>query len=520
MSSIAIVWLRRDLRLHHNPALQYAVNNFDQVVALFHLDEQDERPLGQASKLWLYHSLVSLQKSLAAKNISLVASKDFSSLDALQSKAQELEAKAIFWNRTYEPQLTERDREIKEKLSESYEVKSFAATALIEPMEVFNKAGDPFRVFTPFYKASLIKLEEQLNNIELSFFDEIRAATQPLKLESHIDELGLITNTKEYQRKLKDLPKIAGENFKCTNWTQILEHWQIGEQAALETFHDYLDDGVEEYNALRDFPAIKGISKLSPSLHFGEISPLYMAKKLLDHERDYPNHLRTNNSNKGDGSASFRSKAGKYLRQLFWRDFNSYIIFHFPHSATEELQPKFKDFPWDNNSEMLGKWQRGETGYPIVDAGMKELWATGWMHNRVRMIVASFLVKDLFIDWRYGEEWFWDTLFDADLGNNIMGWQWTAGCGADAAPYFRVFNPLLQSEKFDKEANYIRKWLPELAKLPNKWIHKPAEAPSAILAIADVKLGETYPYPIVDHSQARDKALSIFKTLSSEAVAK
>jgi len=251
---------------------------------------------------------------------------------------------------------------------------------------------------------------------------------------------------------------------------------------------------VQDYGLQRDLPAVAGTSRMAPYLHWGQISPRQVV-------------------------SAFCGQAGPgpetYLKELGWREFSYHLLHHFPHTDTRPMRPEFEAFPWANSPDCLTAWQRGETGYPIVDAGMRELWHTGWMHNRVRMIVASFLVKDLLIPWQAGAQWFWETLVDADLASNTQGWQWTAGCGADAAPYFRVFNPVLQGEKFDAKGDYVRRWCPELAQVPSQWIHKPWQAPPLMLASYGVTLGQTYPRPIVDHGEARDKALSAFKALKA-----
>ena len=278
----------------------------------------------------------------------------------------------------------------------------------------------------------------------------------------------------------------------------MLSHWKISEEAARDVLENFAADNVVDYPANRDFPNIKGTSKLSTYLHFGMISPFRIWFEIEQAKRENKEELEAYNS---------------YLRQLCWREFAQYILYHFPHSSNKNLNDKFDKFPWKEDKEALAQWQKGLTGFPIVDAGMRELWETGWMHNRVRMIVGSFLVKDLMIHWLDGAKWFEDTLFDADLANNSMGWQWVAGSGVDASPYFRIFNPMTQSEKFDKSAQYIRQWVPELKNLDDKWIHRPFEAPEMILDAAGVKLGKTYPEPLVNHDSARKEALAAFKSL-------
>jgi deoxyribodipyrimidine photo-lyase len=281
----------------------------------------------------------------------------------------------------------------------------------------------------------------------------------------------------------------------------MAETWQPGEGGAQKTLRRFLDDAMARYDTGRDIPSIPGVSRMSPYLAFGEISP----HQILDAVRKRLQGLP-------EGSGTSKSGWG-YIRQLGWREFSYHLLYHFPHTPTQPLKTDFNAFPWREDPAALHAWQQGRTGYPIVDAGMRELWATGWMHNRVRMLVASFLAKDLLIPWQAGAAWFWDTLVDADLANNTMGWQWTAGSGADASPYFRIFNPILQGEKFDPQGHYVRRWVPELKTLPDKWIHRPWEAPLLILAQAGITPGETYPHPLVDHFEAKERALSALKSL-------
>jgi deoxyribodipyrimidine photo-lyase len=350
---------------------------------------------------------------------------------------------------------------------EGVRVTSHKGALLFEPWEIATKQEQPYRVFTPFWKACTSRPEPR------------EPLTPPKQLTAPgawpesvaIDDLAL-------------LPSISWDEGIRASWTP-------GENGARDRLEEFLDQGVLEYTDKRDLPAIDATSRMSPHLHFGEISP-----RTIWHEtkRAHP---------RSKGAASF-------LREVGWREFAHHVLFHFPDTTTKPLRPEFAEFPWDDAPGALSAWQRGQTGYPIVDAGMRQLWSIGWMHNRVRMIVASFLVKDLRVHWLEGARWFWDTLVDADLPNNTMGWQWTAGCGADAAPYFRVFNPLLQGQKFDPDGTYVREWVPELEKLPPKWIHRPWEAPEDVLRDAGVRLGESYPQPLVDHAAARNEALAAF----------
>jgi deoxyribodipyrimidine photo-lyase len=337
---------------------------------------------------------------------------------------------------------------------------------------VENKSGKPFQVFTPFWKNCLAKPDP----------------AEPLPAPARIPAPDKWPDS---------LPLAALELEPRIDWAAGMRAaWTPGEAGAQDRLAHFFSGAAERYGAARDIPGIEGTSRLSPHLHFGEISPrqVWHAARL-------------------SGIAGWRES--RYLAEVGWREFAHHLLYHFPRTPVEPLRPEFARFPWRENDEALKAWQRGLTGYPVVDAGMRELWATGWMHNRVRMIVASFLVKDLLISWTEGAWWFWDTLVDADLAQNTLGWQWTAGCGADAAPYFRVFNPSGQGEKFDADGSYVRRWCPELARVPQEWLHRPWEAPAAVLAAAGVVLGRNYPKPIVDHAAARDFALKAFASLKN-----
>lgn len=458
-----LMWFRRDLRLADNPALAAALATGRPVVPVFIWCPEEEgawKP-GAASRWWLHHSLVALDDSLRQRGARLVV-RTGPSLAALQDLMRETGATEVYWNRLYEPLLIARDTAVKAALP----AQSFNGSLLHEPWTVLNQAGKPYQVFTPFYKACLA----------------VGEPGTPRPAPQVFPTVGKVSSV-DFQR-LELLPR--------RNWADgFADHWTPGETGAwrqLEAFP------VEHYGTERDRPDHTGTSRLSPHLHFGEISP-----------RQVWHALR----------AGKRPNAEPYLRQLVWREFAHHLLYHFPHTPTEPLRTEFRAFPWASNPDQLKAWQKGRTGYPIVDAGLRELWATGWMHNRVRMIVASFLVKDLMLPWTAGAAWFWDTLVDADLANNTLGWQWTAGCGADAAPYFRVFNPMLQGAKFDPDGAYVKRWIPELARLDAPWIHAPFEAPAGVLQAAGVRLGETYPKPLVDHAQARDEALAAYAHLKN-----
>lgn len=468
-----IVWFRQDLRLADNLALKKAIDTDGNIIPVYIWEEKEAVSLGAASKWWLHQSLLSLSASFDSLGSKLIF-RQGNALNVLEELIKETSAKGVFWNRCYEPNYIKRDKEIKKVLQEQgLLVESFNGSLLFEPWEVLNSSKKAFQVFTPFWKSCLAKT--------------IRF---PIATPKHLPA----PDNWPYSEQLSDLalePKI--------NWTSgIANTWQVGEIGAARTLNELLKTKVFSYQENRDRPDLERISKLSPYLHFGEISPhqIWHAVKTLE----VKNELEQKNI---DG----------YLRQLVWREFAYHLLYHFPNTVEQPLREKYRPFPWINDSKDLQAWQKGKTGYPIVDAGMRQLWKTGWMHNRVRMIVASFLVKDLLIDWKLGERWFWDTLVDADLANNVLGWQWVAGCGADAAPYFRIFNPVTQAEKFDPEGIYIRQWVPEIRNLPLPWLYKPWEATKNILEKAGITLGETYPNPIVDHSFARERALKALETL-------
>lgn len=466
MNTPSLVWFRQDLRLADNPALLAAAQRGPVVpVYIWAPEEEAEFPAGGAGKWWLHQSLQQLEASLGQP---LVIRRG-PSLAALQSLIAETGATHVYWNRRYEPASLERDRLVKAALREQgITVESSNAALLFEPWTVANKSGKPFQVFTPFYKHCV--------------------ATYP------------ITPPLARAKKLApgptahSLPLAGLELEPRLDWAkEMATLWQPGEAGAHALLTRMLAGGVTSYADERNRPDRLGTSRLSPHLHFGEISPRQIWQ-----------------------AAQTQPAAEPYLRQLVWREFAHHLLFHFPHTPLQPLRSEFANFAWRKDPVALRAWQRGRTGYPIVDAGMRELWTTGWMHNRVRMIVASFLVKHLRLHWEEGAFWFWDTLLDADLANNTLGWQWSAGCGADAAPYFRIFNPVLQGEKFDPEALYVRRWVPELAGLSNQWIHQPWNCPPLELKAAGVQLGRTYPQPIVDHATSRDSALAAFQALRAK----
>ena len=458
----SIIWFRNDLRLDDHPALHYAVENKHTVIPAFLWTPHTEGRWapGGATRWWLHHALTSLSEQLEALGSRLILRSGNDEGSLLKDLLNETGAEHIFWNRRYDPNGVKTDTQLKKDLP----AKSFRGNLLFEPHQIANQQGDFYKVFTPFYKAMLAQGD---------FSDPVDApdtlkSPQKWPESLKIDDLGLLPSIK---------------------WDQdFYNTWDPGLNGCNEQIEAFLDEAAGVYKDKRDFPGIKGTSRLSPYLHFGQVS----SRRLW--------HQAQEAAERG----AKRGGIEAWTRQLVWRDFATHLLFHQPQLDWEPMQEKFADFPWKKNDKLLKAWQRGETGYPIIDAGMRELWATGWMHNRVRMIVASFLVKDLLIHWREGALWFWDTLVDADLANNSFGWQWAGGCGADAAPYFRIFNPILQSKKFDTEGTYIRRWIPELREVDSKDIHAPWEMD---------RPPKHYPAPIIDHSKARDRALEALSSL-------
>lgn len=463
-----IVWFRSDLRVEDNPAL-LAAADAGPILPLFLWSPEDEGdwPPGAASRWWLHHSLARLSERLAALGAPLLI-RSGDTLETLLETIRATGAKRVYWNRRYEPASIARDKAVKERLAaEGVEAHSFNASLLNEPWKIETQSGGPYQVYTPYWKAS-------------------RKLDEPAKPSP--GPSALVT----CQHDIEGEEPASFELLPKEDWAGgIAEAWAPGEDGAGKLLKRFIEDAARDYAESRNRPDQPGTSRLSPHLHFGEISP-----------RQVWHALRDAFGGNDDGEPPW-----PYLRQLVWRDFGHHLLYHFPHTAEEPLRESFKEFPWVDDPDALKKWQQGKTGYPIVDAGMRELWTTGWMHNRVRMIAASFLVKDLLIPWQEGAKWFWDTLVDADLANNTLGWQWTAGCGADAAPYFRVFNPVSQGERFDPQGEYVRRWVPELGKLPKSAIHRPWEASPLELDEAGVRLGRDYPEPMVEHAEARKRAL-------------
>jgi deoxyribodipyrimidine photo-lyase len=478
--SPTVVWFRLDLRVADNPALDAAVKRGGPIVPVFVWDPESEKPWepGGASNWWLHRSLESLAQSLEQRGARLLIHRG-NSAERLLETVRAVGAGAVFWNRRYEPAVRARDARIKETLkAQGIDAESFNGALLNEPWTIANQQGRPFQVFTPYWRHCLQKT------------DPGPALAAPRSLRSS-SESGPSVSLKSLGLE----PRISWDSGFRSLWTP----GEVGAGQLLERFGGPPFDCYKEH---RDRPDLHGTSRLSPHLHFGEITP-----------RQIWHALRA----RMEPSRNPAWKTSQYITEIGWREFSHHLLYHFPHTPLEPLRPAWNAFPWRSNPTHLRAWQRGLTGYPIVDAGMRELWGTGWMHNRVRMIAASFLVKDLVLSWQEGAKWFWDTLVDADLAQNTMGWQWSAGSGADAAPYFRIFNPVSQGEKFDPEGHYVRRWVPELAKLPNSVIHQPWTAPSSVLRGAGVTLGIQYPHPIVDHAKARLQALEAYASLKTAA---
>jgi deoxyribodipyrimidine photo-lyase len=473
--SPALIWFRRDLRLADNPAWQALIDEGRTPIPVYIHDEPDTNwPLGAASAGWLHHSLIALQQSLRKHGSDLLIFQG-NPENLLPGLMKQARTDRLAWNRCYEPAWTARDTRIRLALErDGYRISCHNAALLREPRELLKKDGTPFRVFTPFWNRlysigpgrDVITAHEHPPAFGTERFPDLLS----------VDSLGL-------------LPAV--------NWDQAFyAHWQPGEAGAWKALQDFHDHRLPDYPARRDFPASAGTSRLSAHLHFGEISALQIWDRLSS--------LAATTTSRG-----YLPATESFLRQLAWREFSHHLLYHFPSTPLESMDKRFNAFPWKSSyRDELQRWQRGKTGIPLVDAGMRELWTTGYMHNRVRMVVASFLVKNLLIPWQEGARWFWNTLVDADLANNTMGWQWCAGCGADAAPFFRIFNPVLQGEKFDSEGHYIRRWIPELARLDNRHLHKPWTAVPSALAAAGVNLGKDYPEPVVDLQFSRTLALN------------
>jgi len=479
LEGAVVVWFRLDLRLADNPALAAATARGGTIVPVFVWapDEDGGWPPGAASRWWLHHSLRGLDENLRARGSRLIL-RNGPSLQTLRELIRETGAMAVYWNRRYEPAARERDAAVEGALRQAgIEVRTFNSALLVEPGDLATRAGRPFQVFILFWKAAAT-LEPHAPVDAPSRLSAPRRWSPGVRL----DQLAL-------------LPEV--------DWAAGLRAaWTPGESGAHAQVRMFFDEAAG-YTEARDRPGVRGTSRVSPHLHFGEISPhaVYHALQEQAAAKTWSGVVR--------GTEAF-------LRQLYWREFAHHLLFHFPHTTDAPLNPAFREFPWRSDAKAFWLWSKGKTGYPIVDAAMRELWTIGWMHNRARMIAASFLVKDLLLPWQQGARGFWDTLVDADLANNTLGWQWVAGCGADAAPYFRVFNPELQSRKFDSDGAYICAWAPELARLPDARLHAPWTAAPAELHAAGIILGRDYPRRMVDHSEARADALAAYEVMKSQ----
>ncbi|MEZ5908975.1 MAG: deoxyribodipyrimidine photo-lyase [Hyphomicrobiaceae bacterium] len=471
-----IVWFGRDLRLSDHPALTAAVATSQPILAVYVLDESGTRtrPPGGASRWWLDKSLQHLAESLARLGALLVLRRG-DPVEVLAALVRETAATTVFASRDHRPDGASLQQAVSERLAGSgVKLRRFAGAVLFEPEAVATGSGGPFRVFTPFWRACLSRA----------------APPEPLPApRALVPYHGPVES-----ERLRDW----GLHPSRPDWSAgLASAWHVGEAAAQDALTRFLSQGVAAYAEGRDRPDHVGTSRLSPHLAFGEIS----ARQCWHAAR-----------HAADADPRLERGASSFLRELGWREFSAHLLHHFPHLPSAPFKPDFATFPWRQDDAALARWQRGATGYPLIDAGLRELWQTGWMHNRVRMVVASFLVKHLLIPWQAGEAWFWDTLVDADLANNVCGWQWVAGCGADAAPYFRIFNPIMQGRKFDPDGAYVRRWLPELARLPTDVLHAPWEASAATRADAGLAPGSgTYPEPIVAHAAARERALAALR---------
>lgn len=472
-----IVWFRKDLRLDDNHALNAACQSGRPVIGLYIREPETAGtgPLGAAQAWWLHHSLERLDASLTALGGRLVLTSG-NAFEVLSNLIESTGARMVVWNRRYEPAGMAIDlRILRELQRRQVDARDFGGQLLHEPSKLLTKAGQPYRVYTPFWRA----------------FESAPEPHRPLDAPSSI-KFAAHQPRSEHLSSWKLLPVKP-------DWAgEFAEVWEPGEEAARAKLDDFLDGAMQGYKEQRDFPAKQATSMLSPYLALGLISParIWEATRGLPLSPDDIIHFR---------------------KELVWREFSYHLLYHFPKLPYCNWNDRFDGFSWQNDAKQFRLWTRGQTGYPIVDAGMRQLWRHGFMHNRVRMIVASFLVKDLLIDWRRGEGWFRDTLIDADPASNAASWQWVAGSGADAAPFFRIFNPVLQGEKFDPDGAYVREFVPELAKLESKYIHRPFEAPASVLEKAGVRLGETYPEPMVDHATARDGALKAYNATKAAA---
>lgn len=482
--TVAILWFRRDLRLTDNPALQAALEHASELIPVYIHTPGEEAPWspGAASNWWLHESLTALDSSLRQRGSNLIIARG-KSQTVLKKLAITHASKEIFFNSLPEPIAIQRDNRVSKHLSKSgINCNIFNNSQLTDGPPIRRLDGGCYRLFTPFWRAVL--KQGLSTRAPLPAPKKIPPPPKLIKSIS-LQSLGLLPEVQWY------------EHFK--------DYWEPGEHGALKQIQHFLDKSINSYAEGRNRPDLEETSRLSPHLHFGEIGPLQIINGI-------ESRFETDTTSHADSSP------GQYIRQLVWREFAQNLLIHFPDTDLHPFDPRFQNYPWRKGKraeKLLQYWQQGKTGIPIVDAGMRELWQTGWMHNRVRMIVASFLTKNLGIHWLQGARWFWDTLVDADCANNSFGWQWCAGSGTDAAPYFRIFNPVRQSQRFDPQGEYIRRWLPELSLLPNKYLNAPWEADMSVLLNAEIRLGKTYPKPIVDLQLSRKEALQRWETIKN-----
>ncbi len=472
-----IAWFRQDLRLTDNPAWRAACESGRPVLPVYVLDDESagEWRMGAASRWWLHQSLASLDGSLQG-HLSLHRGR---ADDVIADLVRRTGASSVLWNRCYEPWRIARDKTIKQQLADDgVEAQSFNGSLLFEPHTVRTGAGGPYKVFTPFWRRGCLGSGREPG-------DPLSAA-QP----------------SAYAVDVRAVALDALELLPPTRWyDEMAATWSPGEEGAMRRLGAFLSEGLAGYRDGRNRPDLEHVSRLSPHLHFGEVSPRqvwHAARHAM-------------------AAAGLEQDGDVFLSEIGWREFSNNLLYHWPHLPATPLQPRFAAFDWREDTGQLDAWRHGRTGYPIIDAGMRQLWRTGYMHNRVRMLVGSFLVKNLRLHWHHGERWFWDTLVDADLANNSASWQWIAGCGADAAPYFRIFNPVTQGQKFDPDGDYVRRYVPELGQLPKNCIHDPWNAPANVLAQAGIRLGTDYPEPIVDLKASRQAALDAFAATKTAA---
>ncbi len=473
------MWFRRDLRLADLPAwFAASAAEYTLPVFIWSPEESGAWAEGGASCWWLHKSLESLNRSLEAAGSRLLILHANDSGAALTALAAAISASTVHCSRMYSPWADARDQRAAKTLQAGgVQLIIHPGSLLLEPEAGAKADGTPYQVYTPFWRGLVSRLHLSAR---------LPAPQTPALPANSPPGLSL--------SDLNLLPKV--------NWdAEFPQHWAPGESGAHARLQQFLQQPIQAYATERDHPFTLGTSRLSPHLHFGEISPAEVWRQLT--------------ALAGAPEAASEPGILQFAKEIVWREFAHHLLHFFPDLPSEPLRKQFRSFPWREDPARLNAWQRGRTGYPIVDAGMRQLWTTGWMHNRVRMIVASFLVKHLLQPWQHGARWFWDTLVDADLANNSQGWQWSSGCGADAAPYFRIFNPILQGKKFDPAGAYVRRWVPELAGLPNSVIHEPWTADPSTLAQARVKLGDSYPRPIVEHSLARKVAMVAYQRMNS-----